>query len=185
MRKLCACFNLGCYNHRAFLTVLEAGSLRVLALLGSDENPLPGCTLPASHRGLTWWIAEKVNSFSGLFLQEHPHDPLIFQWPCLLIMLPWWLSTVVLEKTLESPLDCKEIKSVNPKGNQSWIFIGRTMLKRKLQYFGHLIQRTDSFERTLMLGKIKGGRRSGWQRVRWLAGILTQWTWVWVNSRSW
>ena len=59
------------------------------------------------------------------------------------------------------------------------------MLKLKLQYFGHLIQRTDSFEKTLMQGKIEGGRR-GWQRMRWLGGITTsQWTWVWVNSGSW
>ena len=61
----------------------------------------------------------------------------------------------------ESPLDCKEIKPVNPKGNQSRIFIGRTDLKLKLLYFGHLMQRTDSFEKTLLLGKIEGGRRRG------------------------
>ena len=67
----------------------------------------------------------------------------------------------MLEKTLESPLDCKEIQPVHPKGDQSWVFIGRTMLKLKLQYFGHLIRRTDSFEKTLMLGKIEGGKRRG------------------------
>ena len=83
----------------------------------------------------------------------------------------WCFWTVVLEKTLESPLDCKEIQPVHPKGNQSWIFIGRTVLKLKLQYFGHLMQLTDSFEKTLMLGKIEGGRRRGWQRMRWLYGI--------------
>ena len=59
------------------------------------------------------------------------------------------------------------------------------MLKLKLQYFGHLMRRTDSFEQTLMLGKIEGGRRRGWQRMRWLDGITIQWTWVWVNSESW
>ena len=69
------------------------------------------------------------------------------------------------------PLDCKEIKPVNPKGNQSWVFIGRMMLKLKLQYFGHLMRRTDSLEKTLMLGKIEGRRRRGWQRMRWLDGI--------------
>ena len=69
------------------------------------------------------------------------------------------LLNVVLEKTLESPLDCKEIQPVHPKGNQSWIFIGRTDAELKLQYFGHLIQRTDLFEKTLMLEKIKGRRR--------------------------
>ena len=84
----------------------------------------------------------------------------------------WCFWTVVLEKILESPLDCREILPVHPKGNQSWIFIGRTvLLKLKLQYFGHLMWRTDSFEKTLMLGKIEGGRRRGWQRMRWLDGI--------------
>ena len=83
----------------------------------------------------------------------------------------WCFWTVVLEKTHENPLECKEIKPVNPKGNQSWIFIGRTMLKLKLQYFGHLMQRTDSLEKTLMLGKIEGRRRRGRQRIRWLDGI--------------
>ena len=78
---------------------------------------------------------------------------------------------MVLEKILESPLDCKEIKPVNPKGNQSWIFIGRTELKLNLQYFGHLMQRTDSLEKSLMLGKIEGRRRRGQQRMRWLDGI--------------
>ena len=70
-----------------------------------------------------------------------------------------------------SLLDCKEIQSVNPKGNQSWIFIGRTDAELKLQYFGHLMWRTDSFEKTLMLGKIEGRRRRGQQRMRWLDGI--------------
>ena len=78
---------------------------------------------------------------------------------------------MVLEKTLESPLDCKEIQPVHPKGNQPWIFNGRTVLKLKLQYFGHLMQRTDSLEKTLMLEKIEGRRRRGQQRMRWLDGI--------------
>ena len=83
----------------------------------------------------------------------------------------WCFQTVVLEKALESPLDSKEIKPVNPKGDQSWVFIGRTMLKLKLQYFGHLMRRADLFEKTLMLGKIEVGRRRGRQRMRWLDGI--------------
>ena len=78
---------------------------------------------------------------------------------------------MVLEKTLESPLDCKEIQAVHPKGHQSWVFIGRTDLKLKLQYFGHLVGRVDSFGKTLMLGKIEGRRRRWWQRMRWLDGI--------------
>ena len=75
-------------------------------------------------------------------------------------------------RTLESPLDCKEIQPVHPKGNQSWIFIRRTMRKLKLQYLDHLIRRTDSLEKTPMLGKIEGRRRRGWQRMRWLIDII-------------
>ena len=77
---------------------------------------------------------------------------------------------MVLEKTLESPLDCKEIQSVHSKGDQSWVFFGM-MPKLKLQHFGHLMQRTDSFEKTLMPGKIEGRRRRGQQRIKWLDGI--------------
>ena len=77
----------------------------------------------------------------------------------------------MLEKTLESPLNCKEIQPVHPKGDWSWVFIGRTDAELKLQYFGHLIQRTDSLEKTLILGKIEGRRRGGRQRMRWLDGI--------------
>ena len=83
----------------------------------------------------------------------------------------WCLWTVVLEKTLKSPLDCKEIQPVHPKGDQSWVFIGRTDAVLKLQYFGHLIRRVDSLEKTLMLGGIGGRRRRGWQRMRCLDGI--------------
>ena len=78
---------------------------------------------------------------------------------------------MVLEKTLESPLDSKEIQPVHPKGDQSWVFIEGLMLKLKLQYFDHLMQRADSLEKTLMLGKIEGRRRRGRQRMRWLDGI--------------
>ena len=75
-----------------------------------------------------------------------------------------------LEKTLESPLDCKETQPVHPEISPEYSFEG-LMLKLKLQYFGHLMQRTNSLEKTLMLGKIKGGRRRGQQRMRWLDGI--------------
>ena len=78
---------------------------------------------------------------------------------------------MVLEKTLESPLDCKEIQPVHPKGDQSGCSLEGLMLKLKLQYFGHLMQRADSLEKTLMLGKIEGRRRRGRQRIRWLDGI--------------
>ena len=78
---------------------------------------------------------------------------------------------MVLEKTLESPLDCKEIQPVHPKGDQFWVSLEGLMLKLKLQYFGHLMQRADSFEKTLMLGKIEGRRRRGRQKMRWLDDI--------------
>ena len=79
----------------------------------------------------------------------------------------------MLEKTLESPLDCKEIQPVHPKGKISpkYLLEG-LMLKLKLQYFSHLMQRDDLLEKTLILGKIEGRRRRGQQRVRWLDGII-------------
>ena len=83
----------------------------------------------------------------------------------------WCFWTVVLEKTLESPLDCKEIQPVHPKEISPRCSLEGLMLKLKLQYFGHLIRRANSFEKTLMLGMIEGRRRRGWQRMRWLDGI--------------
>ena len=84
---------------------------------------------------------------------------------------------MVLEKTLESPLDCKEMQPVHPKGDQSWVFIEGLMLKLKLQYFGHLMRRVDSLEKNLMLGGIGGRRRRGQQRMRWLDGITDSMSW--------
>ena len=78
---------------------------------------------------------------------------------------------MVLEKTLESPLDCKEIQPVHSEGDQPWDFFGRNMLKLKLQYFRHLMGRVDSLEKTLMLGGIGGRRRRGGPRMRWVDGI--------------
>ena len=83
----------------------------------------------------------------------------------------WCLWTVVLEKTLESPLDCKELQPVHPKADQCWVFIGRSDAEAETPILGHLMQRTDLLEKTLMLGKIEGRRRRGWQRMRWLDGI--------------
>ena len=77
----------------------------------------------------------------------------------------------MLEKTLESPLDCKEIQPVHSEGDHPWDFLEGMMLKLKLQYFGHLMQIFDSLEKTLMLGGIGGRRRRGRQRMRWLDGI--------------
>ena len=78
----------------------------------------------------------------------------------------------MLEKTLESFLDCKEIQPIHSEGDQPWDFLGRTDAKAKLQYFGHLMRRVDSLEKTLMLGGIGGRRRKGRQRMRWLDGIM-------------
>ena len=96
----------------------------------------------------------------------------------------WWFWTAVLEKTLESPLDCKEIQPVHLKGNLSWMFIGRTDVEAENPIFWPPDAKSWLFEKTLTLGKIEGRRRKGWG---WddLMASPTQWTWVWVNSRSW
>ena len=78
---------------------------------------------------------------------------------------------MVLEKTLEGSLDCKEIQPVHSEGDQPWVSLEGMMLKLKLQYFGHLMRRVDSLEKTLMLGKIEGRRRRGRQKLRWVDGI--------------
>ena len=83
------------------------------------------------------------------------------------VLKNWCFWTVVLEKTLESPLDCKEIQPIHSKGEQPECLLEGLMLKLKLQYFGHLMQRADSFEKPLMLGGIEGRRRRGRQWMRW------------------
>ena len=91
-------------------------------------------------------------------------------WCFWTVVLEKTLFFFFLEKTLESPLDCREIQPVNPKEISPKYSFEGLMQKLKLQYFGHLMWRTDSFEKTLMLGKIEGGRRRGQQRMRWLNG---------------
>ena len=86
------------------------------------------------------------------------------------VLKNWCFGIVILEKTLESSLDSKEIKAVNPKGNQPWIFTGRTDAEAKTPILCHLMRRIDSLEKTLMLGKIEGKRR-GQQGICWLNGI--------------
>ena len=97
----------------------------------------------------------------------------------------WCFWTAVLEKTLESPLDCKEIQPVHPKEDQSWVFIGRNDAKAETQYFGHFLQRVDSLEKTLILGRIGGRRRRGQQRMRWLDGITDSIDMNLSNSGRW
>ena len=87
--------------------------------------------------------------------------------------------------TLERPLNYMEMQPVHPKGNKSWIFIGRTDSEAETPIFGHLMRRTDSVEKTLILGKIEGRRGRGQQRMRSLAGITDMITWIWVSSGSW
>ena len=84
----------------------------------------------------------------------------------------WCFWTVVLEKTLESPLDCKEIKPVNPKGDQSWIYIGRADVEAEAPTIWPPDVKSDLLEKTLMLGRIEGRRRRGRKRKRWLDGII-------------
>ena len=92
---------------------------------------------------------------------------------------------MVLEKTLESPLDCKEIQPVHSEGDQPWDFFGRNDAKAETPALGHFMRRVDSLEKTLMLGGIGGRRRRGRQRMKWLDGITDSMDMVWVNSRSW
>ena len=83
----------------------------------------------------------------------------------------WCFWTVVLEKTLEGPLNSKEIKPLNPKGNQPWIFIGVTDVEAEAPILCHLMRRANTLEKTLMLGKIEGRRKRGWQGMKWLEYI--------------
>ena len=115
---------------------------------------------------------------SRIWLSDFHSLPWFFQYSCTWeldqegwVPKNWCFWFVVLEKTLESLLNGKKIKPVSPRGNQHWIFMGGLMLKLKLQYFGHVMQRGNSLEKTLMLGKTEGKKRSGWQRMRWLDSI--------------
>ena len=108
------------------------------------------CTMQET---IAWLAFQWLDSFKGLHLIGNH------------------VWTVVLEQTFESLLDCKEIQPVHPKGDQSWCSLKGLMLKLKLQYFGHLMRRADSFENTLMLGKIEGRRKRGRLKMRFLDGI--------------
>ena len=112
---------------------------------------------------------------AGELFTAEPLGKSVWMWE-LDIKEGWMLKnlcfwTVLPEKTLESPLDYKEIKSVNPKGNQSWIFNGRSIAEAEEPILGHLIQSIDSLEKTLMMENIEGKRRRWWQRIRWLDSI--------------
>ena len=94
---------------------------------------------------------------------------------------------IVLEKTLESLLDSKEIKPFNPKRNQPWIFLGRTIANAEASILWPPVAKSDLLEKTLMLGKIEGRRRRGRQKAGWDGWMASpsQWTWIWANSGRW
>ena len=97
----------------------------------------------------------------------------------------WWFWNMVLEKTLDSPLDSKEVHPIHPKGNQSWIFIGRTDAEVETPILWPPDTKNWLIGKTLMLGKIEGRRRRGRQTWDGWMALLTRWTWVWVSSKSW
>ena len=148
---------IGCspWGHKKSDTTERLHFYFSLSCIGEGNvDPLQCSSLENPRDGGAWWAA-----IYGVTQSQ----------PRLKRPSSFWI--MVLERTLESPLDSNEIKTVNSKGNQPWILIGRTMLKLKLQSLGHLMQRGDSLEKTLMLGKIEGRRRRGKQRMRWLDGI--------------
>ena len=129
----------------------------------------------ATHTSsLAWKIpgTEKPRRLQSMGLQRVRHNWVAFELWCWrrLLRVPW-----TARRSNQSIL-----KEISP-----WMSLEGTMLKLKLQYFGHLMRRVDSLEKTLMLGGIEGRRRRGRQRMRWLDASPTRWTWVWVNSGSW
>ena len=124
-----------------------------------DSSPL---ALPIALTSLSSQSCGFSSSRGWMWELDHKES-----WP----LKNWCFWPVVLEKTLKSILNCKEIKPVNCKGYKHWIFIGRTDAEAEFQYFGHLMCRTDSLEKTQMLEKIEGRKRRGWQRMGWLDGI--------------
>ena len=139
----------------------------LLTLKGIHNILLSGENKVESHIRITWYekcvcVSDQWSLLCKLIICETKES-----W----VLKNWCFWTLVLEKPLESPLDCKEIQPVILKEISPGISLEGMMLKLKLQYFGHLMRRVDSLEKTLMLGGVGGRRRRGRQRMRWLDGI--------------
>ena len=148
-----------CLQHQTLLPTPQLSVVFALAPSLHSEviSPLISSNILGTYQG----PSSQGNSFSS-------GDVWMWELDCEESQVPknWCFWTVVLETTLESPLDCKEIQPVHSEGYQPWNFFGRNDSKAEIQYFGHLIQRIDWLEKTLMLGGIGGRRRRGWQRMR-------------------
>ena len=140
---------------RFFTTELPDSRKSLLIIQQNNNTTSPSFDFSSLSPGMSYCLIGYITSF--IFTSCY--------------MKNWCFWTVVLEKTLESPLDCKEIQPVHSKGDQSWCSLERLMLKLKLQYFGHLMRTVDSLEKTLMLGGIGDRRRRGKQRMWQLDGI--------------
>ena len=136
-------------------------------LLLFGRNVMTNLDSVLKSRDIQRFIQSYGFSSSQVWLWELDH---IEGW----VVKNWCLRIVVLEKTLESPWDSKDIKPVNPKGSQPWIFIGRTVLKLKLLYFSHLMWRANSLEKTMMLGKTEAGGEGGFTEWDGWMASLTQ-----------
>ena len=150
--------------HRPFQTVHGATNLDSILNSGDITLPTKVCIVkamvfPVVMYGCESWTTKKAE-----------------RWRTDVFELWYW------RRLLRVPWTARRSNQIDPKGNQPWIFTEGLMLKLKLQYFGHVIWRADSLEKILMLGKIKGKTRRGWQRMRWLDSMATQWTLVWANS---
>ena len=154
-----------------WLVVCDCGfSLSALWCPLSAPTVLLGFLLPSTW-GISSWLLQQSTAAAPYLGRGVAPLCRSTPAPSQPTLLSWCFWTVVLEKTLESPLDCKEIQPVHPKGDQSWVFIGRTDAEAKTLILYHLMGRVDSLEKTLMLGGIGGRRRRGRQRMRWLDGI--------------
>ena len=158
---------LSCFSRVQLCATPETAAHQAALSLGfCRQEHWSGLPFPSPEDLPDLGIKPRSSALQADALTSEPQGKLKERWA----QKTWCFWTVVLETTLESLLDCK-IKPVNPKGNQSWIFIGGTDAEAEAPILWHLMQRTDSLEKTLMMGKIEGRRRRGWQKMRCLDGI--------------